>query len=92
MRSPILESGRSGDTTNIITYSRVPGNPGWTDELYIIPNFYGHTGITGLRTQELDAGLWTLDPGHWTLDSGLWTLYSGRWTLNPVRWTLDVER
>ena len=82
MRSPIPESGRSGDTTNIITYSRVPGNPGWTDEPCIISNFYGHTGIPGLWTQELDAGLWTLDSGRWTLDTGRWTLDAGLWTLD----------
>ena len=36
----------------------------------------GYTGIPGLWTQELDAGLWTLDAGLRTLDSytGLWTL------------------
>ena len=33
-----------------------------------------HTGIPGLWTQELDAGLWTLDSERWTLDSGLLTL------------------
>ena len=37
----------------------------------------GHTGIPGLWTQELDAGLWTLDSGRWTLDAGRWTLYAG---------------
>ena len=35
---------------------------------------YGHTGIPGLLTQELDAGLWTLDSARYTLDVGLWTL------------------
>ena len=29
----------------------------------------GHTGIAGLWTQELDAGLCTLDSGRWTLDA-----------------------
>ena len=28
-----------------------------------------HTGIPGLWTQELDAGLWTLNSGFWTLNS-----------------------
>ena len=44
--------------------------------------FSGYTGIPGLWTQELDAGLWTLDSGRWTLDAGLWTLDSGRWPLD----------
>ena len=48
-----------------------------------------HAGIPGLRTQELDAGLWTLNSRRWTLDSGRWTLNAGRWTLNPARWMLD---
>ena len=51
-----------------------------------------HTGIPGLWTQELDAGLWMLDSGLWTLDSGLWTLHSGHWTLDSGRWTLDSGR
>ena len=50
----------------------------------------GHTGIPGLWTQVLDAGLWTLDSGLWTLDSGRWTLDSGLWMLDPRRWTLDA--
>ena len=43
----------------------------------------GHTGIPGLWTQVLNAGLWTMDSGPWTLDSDatLWTLGSGHWTL-----------
>ena len=63
-----------------------------------------HTGIPGLWTQVLDAGLWkldsgpwtldtrpwSLDAGLWTLDAGLWTLDSGPWTLDAGRWTLDV--
>ena len=49
-----------------------------------------HTGIHGLWTQELDAGLWTLDSGLWTLDAGLWTLDSGLWTLDVELWTLDA--
>ena len=56
-----------------------------------------HTGIHGPRTQELDAGLWTLDSGRWTLDAGLWMLDSGCWTLDGRlsmldvgRWTLDA--
>ena len=52
----------------------------------------GHTGIPGLWTQELDAGLWTLDSGRWTLDAGLWTLNSGRCTLDAGRWELDDGR
>ena len=43
-----------------------------------------HTGIPGLWTQELDAGLWTLDSGRWTLDAGLWTLDAGLWTLDAT--------
>ena len=39
-----------------------------------LSTYTGHTGIPGLWTQELDAGLWTLDSGCWTLDAGLWTL------------------
>ena len=42
----------------------------------------GRTGIPGLWTQELDAGLCTLDSGRWTLDTEPWTLDSGRWTLD----------
>ena len=59
---------------------------------------FWHTGILGLWTQELDAGLWRLDSGHWTPDAGLWTLQpgcqtldSGRWTLDAGCWTLDAE-
>ena len=46
----------------------------------------GHTGIPGLWTQELDAGLrtLTLDAGLWTLDAGFWTLGAGLWTLDTV--------
>ena len=51
---------------------------------------FWHTGIPGLWTQVLDAGLWTLDSGRWTLDVGLWTLDSGRWTLDAGLWTLDA--
>ena len=29
-----------------------------------------HTEISGLWTQELDAGLWMLDSGRWTLNPG----------------------
>ena len=36
----------------------------------------GHTGIPGLWTQELDAGLWTLKSEPWTLDSRRWTPYA----------------
>ena len=60
------------------------------DILYI--KFRRHTGISGLWTQELDAGLWTLDTGLWTLDAGLWTLDSGLWTLDTGLWTLDAGR
>ena len=38
---PIAESVRSGDTTNVIALSGVPGNPGWTDDLCVISKFYG---------------------------------------------------
>ena len=41
-----------------------------------------YTGIRGLWTQELDAGLLTLDSGLWTLDVGRWALDAGRWTLD----------
>ena len=50
-----------------------------------------HTGIPGLWTQELNAGLWMLDSGRWTLDAGLWTLDFERWTLDAGLWTLDSE-
>ena len=53
--------------------------------------FCGHTGIPGLWTQELDAGLWTLDLGRWTLYAGLCTLEPGRWTLDAGLWTLDLD-
>ena len=49
-----------------------------------------HTGIPGLSTQELDAGLWAFVSGRWTLDAGFWTLSSGRWTLNSGRWTMGT--
>ena len=38
MRSPVMESGRSGGTTNLITLSKVPGNPVWTDDPCIHQN------------------------------------------------------
>ena len=44
----------------------------------------GHTGIPGLWTHKLDAGLWTLDFERWALDSGRWTLGSGLWTLTAA--------
>ena len=50
-----------------------------------------HTGIPGLWTQELDAGLWTLDSGRWTLDAGLWMLDSGHWTLDSGLRTLNAR-
>ena len=40
MRSPVMESGRSGGTTNIIALSRVPGNPVWADDPCVITNLY----------------------------------------------------
>ena len=43
-----------------------------------------HTGISGIWTQMLDAGLWTLASRRWTLDAG-------RWTLDPGCWTLDAR-
>ena len=52
-----------------------------------LSTYTGHTGIPGLWTQELDAGLWTLGSGLWTLDSGRWTLDTGLWTLDPGRYT-----
>ena len=42
MRSPITESGRSGDTTKIKALSREPGNPRWTDDPCIFSNFMGN--------------------------------------------------
>ena len=36
-----------------------------------------HAGIPGLRTQELNAGLWTLNSRRWTLDTGPLTLDTG---------------
>ena len=51
----------------------------------------GHTGIPGLWTQELDAGLWTLNAGLWTLGSERWTLDAGPWTLDAGLWTLDAK-
>ena len=48
-----------------------------------------HTGIPGLWTQVLDAGLWKLDSGPWTLDTRPWTLDAGLWTLDAGLWTLD---
>ena len=57
---------------------------------FLLQPFIGDTGIPGLWTQELDAGLWTLDSGCWTLDAGLWTLDSGCWTLDAGLWTLDA--
>ena len=64
-----------------------------------------HTGIPGLQTPELDAGLWilnsglwtphfgrrTLDSGRWAPDSGLSTLDSEPWMLDSRRWTPDAE-
>ena len=53
--------------------------------------YKSHTGIPGLWTQELDAGLWTLDSGRWPLDAGGWTLDTRPWTLDTGRWTLDTK-
>ena len=50
----------------------------------------GHTGISGLWTEVLDVGLWTLDSGPWMLDAGLRTLDSRLWSLDSRRWTLDA--
>ena len=48
-----------------------------------------YTGIPGLWTEVLDAGLWTLDPGRRTLGAGFWMLDPGRWTLDAGCWTVD---
>ena len=48
------------------------------------------TGIPGLWTQELDAGLWTLDTGLCTLDTGCWTLDVRCCTLDAWLWALDT--
>ena len=53
--------------------------------------YKSHTGIPGLWTQELDAGLWTLDSGRCPLGAGDWTLDTGPWTLDTGRWTLDTK-
>ena len=50
-----------------------------------------HTGIPGLWTQELDAGLWTLDCKHQTLHAGLWKLISETWTPDAERQAVDVK-
>ena len=49
-----------------------------------------HTGIPGLWTEVLNAGLWTLDAGLLTLDPGLWTFDAGRWMLHSGRWALGT--
>ena len=51
-----------------------------------------HTGIPGIWTQVLDAGLWTLASRRWTLDAGRWTLDPGCWTLDARPQTLDSGR
>ena len=43
-----------------------------------------HTGIPGLWTQKLDAGLWALDARLWTLDATPWMLGSEHGTLETV--------
>ena len=43
-----------------------------------------HIGISGLWTQVLDAGLWTLDSGGWILDAGGFTLDAELCTLDTV--------
>ena len=48
------------------------------------------TGIPGLWTQELDAGLWTLDTGLWTLESRHWMLDTGRSMLHFGRLALGT--
>ena len=48
--APIGESGRSGDTTNITTLSRVLSNPGWTDDLCVI--FMGDINQNQIKTQQ----------------------------------------
>ena len=55
-------------------------------------SFKRYTEISGLWTQEFNAGLWTLDSGRRALDAGLWTLESGRWNLDAGLWTLDPGR
>ena len=50
----------------------------------------GHTWISGLWTEVLDVGLWTLESGPWMLDAGLWTLDSRLWILDSDLWTLDA--
>ena len=52
MRLPIAESGRSGDTTNIIVFSRVPGNPGWTDDPCVVVNFMGDIDQNQFQPQQ----------------------------------------
>ena len=51
--------------------------------------FDRHTGVLGLWTQVLDAGLSTKDSGQRTLDAGAWMLGSGCCTLEARPWTLD---
>ena len=58
--------------------------------LPLFPVIDKRTGIPGLWTQELDAGLTMLDSGRWTLDPRLWMLDDGLWTLESGHWTLDV--
>ena len=58
--------------------------------MFPLARMFWHTGIPGLWTQELDAGLWMLDAGRWILDAGPWTLDAGRWTVDAGRWTLDA--
>ena len=50
----------------------------------------GHTGIPGLWTHKLDAGLSTLDSRRWTLNAGRWTLDAGRWALGSGLWPLHL--
>ena len=67
-------------------------NWNWKKKLFwILYVWKRQTGITGLWTQELDAGLWPLDSGRWTLAAGLWTLDAGPWALDPGRHTLDTR-
>ena len=53
MRSLNAESGRSGDTTNIIASPRVQGNPEWTDDQCVILNFImGDINQNQFQTQQ----------------------------------------
>ena len=51
---------------------------------------YRHTGMSGLWTQVLDTGLWTLNVRPCTLDSGRWNLNHGLQKLDSRHWALDA--